>query len=76
MTHKPNMIKLAIQAAGGSKRVAAEFGISARGVSQWSESSTVPSRRITRLCELGENVIRPEQILTYIEQVAAEKAHA
>jgi hypothetical protein len=74
MTHKPNLIKVAITAAGGRETVAREFGITAWGVGNWTKTAGIPANRIRRLCELGDNIVSAEQLLAYIEQAKAERA--
>lgn len=71
----PNMIKLAILAAGGHEAVAEEFGITHWAVREWEKASRAPLMRIRRLCDMG-GVISPDQILEHIEAKAAEKAVA
>lgn len=71
----PNMIKLAIMAAGGFEAVAQEFGITHWAVREWDKHRRVPPERIRRLCDLG-GVINANQILAQIEATAAEKAVA
>jgi hypothetical protein len=71
----PDMIRLAIMAAGGYDEVAAEFGVTHWAIHEWARSSRVPLKRIRRLCEMG-GVITPNQILEQIEAAIAEKVAA
>lgn len=74
MQHKPNMIKLAITAAGGRERVANEFGRSAWGVGHWTKTDRMPVEFVQPLANLGGNVVSAEQLLTYMREQAQEKA--
>lgn len=79
MQHKQNLIKLAVQAAGGRHTVAARMGVGHQTVAKWWQAHRVPSTYILRLCAMGGNIITPEQLLAYIEEhasAAAEKAEA
>ena len=68
------VVRAAVGAAGGVSKVASGFGLSAAAVSGWLDRARVPVEKITRLCAMGGNAIRPEQILEAIERDALGKA--
>jgi hypothetical protein len=76
MNHQPNLIKLAITAAGGRERVAQHFGLTTWGVGNWIRSHRMPASNIRPLCDLGQNIIKPEQVLAYIERMATAEKEA
>ena len=76
MKHKPDIIKLAVEAAGGRAKVADAIGVSAWTVSYWSRSRRMPSRYVRQLSELGGNYITVDELLAYIEAHAPETAAA
>lgn len=67
----PNLIKLAISAAGGRTKVAEHFGVGYWIVTNWTKRGTVPADKVRALCHLGANVITPDALLAYIEARAA-----
>jgi hypothetical protein len=71
----PDMIKLAIMAAGGPHEVAKAFGITHWAVRQWVVTRRVPLKKIRPLCAMG-GVITPDQILAQIEAGEFEKVPA
>lgn len=76
MQHTPNIIKVAVEAAGGRNKIAAHFGISPWTVTCWTRKHSLPAKYIVRLCELGGNVISPTTVIEYIEKhdpVGAER---
>lgn len=75
MQHKPNIIKVAVEAAGGRSRVAKAFGVSNFTITNWQTTNRMPPEKIRPLCEMG-GIITPEQVLAYIEKCAAGKAAA
>lgn len=72
MKHKPNLIKLAVTAAGGREAVSKAMGVSVWGVGHWCKSGRVPTEKIRPLCDLGSNVISVDQVLSYIEAQARD----
>lgn len=68
MKPKPNIIKVAIEAAGGNHVVAAHFGISRPAVHYWIKTNRVPAKYINELARLGEHLISTERILDYIHE--------
>jgi len=70
MQHKTNIIKLAVDAAGGREPVAAHFGISAWTVDYWVRYRRVPSHSVRKLCALGGNIVTPDHLLEFIENNA------
>lgn len=71
MNHKPNLIKVAIEAAGGRMVVAKAFGLEERTPTRWQRVNTVPVHFIRQLCAMGDNIITPERLLAYIDENAA-----
>jgi hypothetical protein len=69
----PDMIKLAVLAAGGFEEVGRELGISHWAVRQWLKVGRVPAEYIRRLCNMG-GVVSYEQLLAYIEANAEKVA--
>lgn len=80
MSHKPNLIKVAVEAAGGRTVVAAALGIDTWTVTNWQRIARVPAQHIRVICAMGDNIITPERLLAYIEEhgspAKAEKAAA
>jgi hypothetical protein len=70
---KPDLVKVAITAAGGRNRVAEHFGFSKQTISLWSHYSRVSPHHIEPLCALGQYIVRPEQLLAYIDWARKEK---
>lgn len=75
MEHKPNIIKVAVEAAGGRTRAAEQLGVDRWSITHWQREGRVPPQHIRALCALGENIITPEAMLAYIEQ-SVERAAA
>jgi len=71
--HKPDLLHIAIVAAGGRERIAKHFNIHKQTVSNWKTSKSLPSYYIEKLCALGEHIIKPEQLLAYIDWARGEK---
>lgn len=78
MSTTPNIIALAVRAAGGRHAVAQAFGdVTAYAITGWARTKRMPAAKVRRLCELGGNAITTEQVLQFIEDSEAEaKAHA
>jgi DNA-binding transcriptional regulator YdaS (Cro superfamily) len=76
MQHNPDIIKLAVEAAGGRRKLAAVLGVSPWAITGWQRTRRMPADKIRRLCEAG-GVFTPDHILEYIERNAdAEKVAA
>lgn len=65
---KPDMIHLAIEAAGGRAELARRLGIHRSTVDQWALRRNIPSKRIKTVCDMGSNVITVEQVVAYIAE--------
>lgn len=79
MTDQPSaeqVIRAAIAAAGGFAAVAEHFGIASQSVTGWAQRGSVPAVRIKPLCELGRNVVSPDQILEAMTREAGARAAA
>jgi len=61
-TETQNIVRIAIDKAGGFAGVAREFGISYAAVRKWADQKRVPSERIIRVCQLGRNAVTPHQL--------------
>jgi hypothetical protein len=72
----PNLLKLAIVAAGGNSVIAARYGMSRGMVSAWVARGSFPPDKVADLCGLGGNVIKADSLLGYLADIAAEKARA
>lgn len=74
MSNKPNMIAIAVMAAGGRQAVAAEFGdVTPWAITGWQRTNRMPAHKIRPLCALGGDVVKPDQLLAYIEECEAAK---
>jgi hypothetical protein len=60
--NKSELIKKAIELAGGVEGVAKEFNVGARAVRKWWQVSKVPTDRVYRLCEMGSFNVLPHQL--------------
>jgi DNA-binding transcriptional regulator YdaS (Cro superfamily) len=73
----PNLMKLAIVAAGGTLAVAARHGVRAETVSRWiSGDLTPPPAIITDLVAAMGGLVTEAQVLGYIADRAEERAAA
>jgi DNA-binding transcriptional regulator YdaS (Cro superfamily) len=72
---KPDIIKIAVQAAGGRNVCAERLGVSPWSISNWQAKRSMPANLIRPLCALG-GVVTYEQLLDYIEANAAERVAA
>lgn len=70
---KPDLVKVAITAAGGRERIAEQFRISKQTVSMWSHTGRISAYYIDKLCALGDYIIKPEQLLAYTVLARMEK---
>lgn len=68
MNQKPNLIKLAVIAAGGREHVADTFQTNPMTVTNWQRRGVWPVEWVRRLCAMGENVISVDALLAYIEE--------
>ena len=55
------IIKSAIQAAGGARAIARELDLSASSVHMWYVNG-VPAKRVLWLCRASGNVVTPSQL--------------
>ncbi len=69
--YEPDILRVAVTAAGGTNAVAAAFGLSAGGVSTRVAKKFWPAADLRRLCEMGGNIITVERLLDYLEQAQA-----
>ena len=72
MQHTTDLIKVAVEAAGGRIKAAQALGVSPWTVTGWQRTRRMPADKIRPLCSLG-GVLTPEQILAYIEKCANER---
>ncbi len=73
MNYKPNLIKVAVEAAGGRTVVSRAFGMDVWSITNWQRTNRVPAHHIRQLCAMGDNIITPERLLAYIEEHAAAR---
>lgn len=78
MEDQKNAIERAIEAAGGAVAVAYKLGIATSAtVNAWASRKSVPAGYISTLCALGDNVVKPQEILDLMaERVRARKDRA
>lgn len=76
MQHQPNLIKVAVEAAGGRSQVAKAWNLSPWTITGWQREGRMPVEKIRPLCALGGGVVTPEQLLAYMEQRTTEKVAA
>lgn len=69
MAHKPNVIALAVQAAGGRDSLARELGLEQWRVSHWYRVKPhLPADYVLELCARGSNTITPVRIAQYVAE--------
>lgn len=71
MNHQPNIIELALLAAGGEKVVAEALGVDPSEVFLWSKSGAVPDEHIATISALGGGLIEPSKISAFAKATAA-----
>lgn len=69
----PNILKVAIAAAGGPSKVGELFGIGPQAVSKRAAACVWPADQIRALAAATGNVITTDQILEFLEAAAAER---
>lgn len=65
--HTPNVIKVAINAAGGPSRVATELELIPETVRLWIRKHSMPDKHIMRVCQLGGDLITRNQVRDYMD---------
>lgn len=65
-THQPDMLKLAVEAAGGPAKVAEHFNVTPAAISGNIRRRRWKAKKIKELCELGGNVITVDQVVDFI----------
>lgn len=70
--HKPNLVHVAIEAAGGRETLAPILQVHVNTISTWRAKREFPSCHIVKICSLGEYIIKPEQLLAYIDWARRE----
>ena len=68
--NEPNIIKVAVTAAGGRLKAAAALGVDPWQISYWQRSGRIPPATIRPLAALTGGVVSADAILAYIERVA------
>jgi hypothetical protein len=72
-----NLLKVAIVAAGGGKRVAQRYGVHAVSVSRWvSGTNAFPPDHVRDLCEQGGNIVDPDRLAAWLADREAAKTRA
>lgn len=63
----PNLLKVAIAAAGGTRVVSAELLVTPTTVSRWINGSTqFPAEKVAWLCEEGGNIIERKRLACWL----------
>lgn len=65
--HTPNVIKVAIEAAGGTSRVASELDLIPDTVRLWIRKHSMPDKHIMKVCQLGGDLITRNQVRDYMD---------
>lgn len=73
MQEPTNLVTASVKLAGGRARVAQALGVKPRTVDYWQSQRTVPPEHIRKLCELGQNCVDTDRLLSYIETEAEKK---
>lgn len=74
---EPNLIKVAVAAAGGRLEAARKMGESAWTITHWQRTARVPADRVRALAAISGGVVTVDALLGYIERnKAPEKAAA
>lgn len=68
MQHKPDIIRVAVTAAGGTQRVADHFGVRYQTVVAWWRRRRIPVHFIAPLCDLGRNVVTADSLVRYMTE--------
>lgn len=69
MQHKPNLIQLAVQAAGGRDQLATDLGLEPWRVSHWYRRQPhLPAGFVLELCSRGANTIHPIRVAKYVAE--------
>lgn len=72
----PNILKLAIVAAGGPKVVGPHFGVAPKVITVWQQRLNFPADKLDELCRMGGQRVRPDEIVQAMAEHAAERARA
>ena len=62
------LLRAAIAAAGGQKKVAETIGLTPAGISRWVERTKVPSEHIHTLCKMGNFAISTSALIEALGQ--------
>ena len=68
MQTRPDLLKIAIVAAGGRKAVAARLGITASAVDDWRTRGLIPERHRQTVCAMGGNIVTPEALAAFLRR--------
>jgi DNA-binding transcriptional regulator YdaS (Cro superfamily) len=71
---EPNIIKVAVTAAGGRGRCAERMGVSVWTVTHWCRSNSMPADKVRALAAMTGGVVTTDAILAYIEAAALRVA--
>lgn len=69
----PDMIHLAIEAAGGRAALAQKMGLCRGTINQWALRGAIPAKHIKAVCDFGSHVITVEQVVGYIAGKGGKK---
>jgi hypothetical protein len=70
MNHTPNLIAVAVTAAGGVDVVADHFKLTRPAVYYWIRKNVLPTKYVRQLCVLSRGVVSTDALLDYMERVA------
>lgn len=75
-TQSPNLIRVAVTAAGGPKTVGEKLGASHWSVNDWCRRNSVPGPLVKPLAELSGGLVSTERLAGYIAEQASKRASA
>jgi hypothetical protein len=70
----PDLIKVAITAAGGTRAVAKHFRVSRQAIYHWQQKGMVPARYLAPLADLTGGLVSDAQIARYVAARAQDVA--
>ena len=74
MMDSPNVVQVAIAAAGGRKKACERLGLPEWTLSRWQANRAVPSDQVRALCDLTGGIVTVEMLLAFIEESKAKRA--
>lgn len=72
-----NLLKVAIVAAGGGRKVAKRYGVNPVSVTRWVMGvNPFPPKHVRDLCEQGGNIVDADRLAGWLADREAAKARA